>query len=97
MREQFGEPVHRMGSDARQHITEPSERLDPAVLASCDEAQLDGRGVAAIVAAERCPLSTASDDIAIGRLGRSVVDFQNAVFQLGSHSVLLPADCKLKS
>jgi hypothetical protein len=24
MREQFGEPVHRMGGDAREHITEPA-------------------------------------------------------------------------
>lgn len=43
MREQFGERVHRLGGDARQHIREPSERLDPAALASCDEAQQDGR------------------------------------------------------
>ena len=76
MREQFGEPVHRMGGDAREHITEPGEWLDPAALAGRDEAQQDGGGLAAIVAAEKRPVAAPNGDIAVRSLGRSVVDLE---------------------
>src|SRR4051794_20972846 len=72
MWEQFGEPVHRMGGDARKHITEPGERLDPATFAGRDETQQDGRGLAAIVAAEKRPVAAANCNITVGSLGRSV-------------------------
>ena len=63
MREQFGEAMHRMRSNAREHIAEPGERLHPATLAHGDEAHQYGRRLAAMVTAKECPVAAADRDV----------------------------------
>ena len=70
-----------MRRDARQHIAEPGTRLDAVPLLRRDETRQHSRGLAAFVAAEQRPVATADGDVAIGPLGRPVVDLQIAVFE----------------
>jgi hypothetical protein len=48
-----------MRGNAREHITEPGERLHPGALAHGDEAHQHGRRLAATVAAKERPVAAA--------------------------------------
>src|SRR5581483_5396501 len=75
------EPIHGMRGDPREHISKPGERLDCVSLAYGNEAQQHGRRLAAIVAAEKCPVAAAESDVSAGPLSGPIVDFQIAVFE----------------
>src|SRR5215831_5144454 len=81
MRKQFLDPVNRMRRDAREHITEPGERLNGIALAHRDEAQQHGRRLAAPVAAKERPVPATNGDVPIRPLGGTIVDLQIAVFE----------------
>jgi hypothetical protein len=57
VREQFGEPIHRMQGNTREHIAELGERLNAATLAAGNEAHQDSRCPAAFIAPEERPLA----------------------------------------
>src|SRR5215831_2054013 len=81
MRKQFLDPVHWMRRNAREHITEPGERLNGIALAHRDEAQQHGRCLAAPVAAEERPVPTTNCDVPIRPLGGAIVDLQIAALE----------------
>jgi len=53
MWEQFGQLMHRILSNAREHIAKPGKRLHRVLLAPGNEAQQHGSSLAAIVATEK--------------------------------------------
>ena len=79
--EQLVDLVNRMRSDSREHIAEPTKRLDRVPLARRDEAQQRGRRLAAMVAAEKRPVAPPNRYASVGPLGGAIVDLQIAVFQ----------------
>ena len=81
MWEQLVDPINRMRSDSREHIAEPTKRLDRVPLARRDEGQQHSRRLAALVAAEERPVAPPNRYAPVGPLGRAVVDLQIAVFQ----------------
>src|ERR1700732_980705 len=81
MREEFSEPMHRMCGNARQYIAEPGEWLDTTTLTRCDEAHQNGCRPTASVASEERPVAASDCDIAIGPLGRAVIDRQVSILE----------------
>src|SRR5580704_8016648 len=73
--------MHGMCGNARQYIAEPGEWLDSTSLTRCDEAHQNGGRPAAVVASEECPVAAPDCDIAIGPLGRAVIDLQVAILE----------------
>src|ERR1700733_3567694 len=73
--------MHGMCGNARKYIPEPGEWLDTATLTRCDEAHQNGGRPAAIVASEERPVAASDCDIAIGPLGRAVVDLQVTILE----------------
>src|SRR5215469_13054361 len=65
MRKQFLDSVDRVLRGAREHITEPGERLNSKAPAHRDEAQQHGRRLAAPIAAEERPVPTTNGDVPI--------------------------------
>ena len=68
-----------MRRDAREHITEPGERLNGIALAHRDEAQQHGRRLAAPVAAEERPVVPAHRKAPQSPLGVVVIDLEVAI------------------
>jgi hypothetical protein len=70
-----------MCGNARQDIAEPGEWFDTTALTRCDEAHQNGGGLTAVIASEKRSVVAPDGDIAIGPLGRSVVNLQVSIFE----------------
>jgi hypothetical protein len=63
-----------MRRNAREHILEPSERLDAAALAGRDEASQHGGRLSAAVASKKRPIATAERNVAVGSFRGAVIN-----------------------
>src|SRR5437879_12526071 len=68
-----------MGTDAREDVFEPGERIDPDPLARGQEAPQHGSRVATLVAAKEHPVVATHRDTADGALGGVIIDLQISV------------------
>jgi hypothetical protein len=73
VREQFTGPGNRVRGDSRQHVTEPSKRLDAAPIAEADEASQHRRLSCRPVAAEEGSTAMASAMSRFAREGFCIV------------------------